>query len=295
MTEVKPTKNLIIKGIGGFYYVKTADSIVETRAKGLFRRLGITPLAGDFVDIEMSNGDYVISKIYERKNFFTRPPAANIDLIFMVVSTIQPLPNRQVLDKLLAIGESKEVESVILLTKTDLKPDEDFIRTYTSSGYRVIDVRSNFEQAKKQITELMRDNHSMFVGNSGTGKTTLLNDLFDMQQKTDETSLKLGRGKHTTRAVELYETEYGYIADSPGFSAVDIERTEYIKKENLQYLFIDIAEFVSECRYRGCSHTSETDCAVIEAVQNNLIEKTRYESYLALYRKAEELNSWEQK
>ena len=295
MTEVKPTKNLIIKGIGGFYYVKTADSIVETRAKGLFRRLGITPLAGDFVDIEMSNGDYVISKIYERKNFFTRPPAANIDLIFMVVSTIQPLPNRQVLDKLLAIGESKEVESVILLTKTDLKPDEDFIRTYTSAGYRVIDVRSNFEQAKKQITELMRDNHSMFVGNSGTGKTTLLNDLFDMQQKTDETSLKLGRGKHTTRAVELYETEYGYIADSPGFSAVDIERTEYIKKENLQYLFIDIAEFVSECRYRGCSHTSETDCAVIEAVQNNLIEKTRYESYLALYRKAEELNSWEQK
>ena len=288
-------KKLIIKGIGGFYYVKTADSVVETRAKGIFRKQGITPLAGDFVDIEMSHGDYVISKIYDRKNFFTRPPAANIDLLFMVISTIQPLPNRQVLDKLLAISEQKGTESVILLTKTDIRKDDDFIKTYTNTGYEVVDVRKDFPKSKQRIVELMQNKVSLFVGNSGSGKSTLLNDLFGMELKTDETSLKLGRGKHTTRAVELYDIGNGYVADSPGFSAVDIDRMEYLEKEELANLFIDISPYASNCQFRGCSHISEQGCAVIEALKKNEIEASRYESYVVLYMKAKATNSWEQR
>jgi len=288
-------KNLIIKGIGGFYYVKTADSVVESKAKGIFGKEGITPLAGDYVDIGITNGDYFIDRIHDRKNFFIRPPAANIDQIFMVVSTIHPLPNRLVLDKLLAIGEQKQIDITILLTKTDLKKDDSFFETYTNVGYEVIDARKDFSSAKERILILMQGKVSLFVGNSGTGKTTLLNDLFGMQLKTNETSLKLGRGKHTTRAVELYDIGSGYVADSPGFSAVDIERAEYIPKEELQHLFIDIAPYVQDCQFRGCSHTSEPGCAVIDATGRGLIEQTRYDSYLTLYKKAEELNPWEQK
>lgn len=287
------SKNLIIKGIGGFYYVKTADSVVEAKAKGLFRRIGITPLAGDYVDIQMSHGDYVISKIYDRKNFFIRPPAANIDLLFMVVSSVHPIPNRQVLDKLLAIAQLKNTEAVILLTKTDIEEDNDFINTYQKAGYDVIDVRKDFNKAKQIIFERMQKKVSMFVGNSGTGKSTLLNDLFDLNLKTDETSIKLGRGKHTTRAVELYNTKEGYIADSPGFSAVDIERAEYIPKEELQNLFIDITPFITDCQFRGCSHITEPGCAVINALRDKKIQQSRYNSYVTLYRKAEDINSWE--
>ena len=288
-------KNLILKGIGGFYYVKTTDTVIESKAKGIFRRLQLTPLAGDYVDIEMSNGDYVISKIYDRKNFFVRPPAANIDLLFMVVSSIHPLPNRLVLDKLLAIGEQKNTESVILLTKTDLQEDDEFIKTYQKAGYEVIDIRKDFTASKERIIELMQHKVSLFVGNSGVGKSTLLNDLFDMQLKTDITSIKLGRGKHTTRAVELYDIGSGYVADSPGFSAVDIERTEYIPKEDLQHLFIDFVPYIFDCQFRGCSHTSERGCAVIEAVKRKDIGQSRYESYSELYMKAQEVNAWEQK
>ncbi len=286
---------VILKGIGGFYYVKTADGVLEAKAKGIFRKRGITPLAGDVVEIEESNGDYVISEIKERKNSFLRPPAANVDLLYLVVSTLDPRPNYIVIDKLLAIAESKDVEAVILLTKTDREENEVFLEIYEGSGYRVIDARKDFQKAKADILAISKDRISLFVGNSGVGKSTLLNDMFGWDLETGETSKKLGRGRHTTRAVEFYEWDGCYFADSPGFSAVDIERAEYIPKEELQYLFVDLAGYVDRCRFRGCSHTSEQGCAVIEAVEQGKIQKSRYDSYCELYKNAKEIHDWEQK
>jgi len=286
---------LIVKGIGGFYYVKTADSVLEAKPKGIFRKLGITPLPGDLVEVEMSNGDYVISEIHERKNFFKRPAAANIDLFFLVVSTVSPAPNFLVTDKLLAIAAEKAVKTIILLTKTDLVPGAGFAEIYRNAGFEVIDVRADFFSAKADILKLLRGRLSIFAGNSGAGKTTLLNDLFGYELETGETSKKLGRGRHITRAVELYEACGGYIADSPGFSAVDIERAEYIPKEELQYLFSDIEPFSARCKFRGCSHISEKGCAVIEALGRGEIQRSRYESYCELYKKASGISGWEQK
>jgi len=285
----------IIKGIGGFYYVKTADAVLEAKAKGIFRKIGMTPLAGDYVELEQSNGDYVISEIHERKNSFLRPAAANIDVFFLVVSTTDPAPNLLVLDKLLAIAEEKAVMPVILLTKGDILPDLPFAALYRNAGFRVIDVREDFEAAKREILKMMEGRLSLFAGNSGVGKTTLLNDFFGYSLATAETSKKLGRGRHTTRAVEIFEAGNGYVADSPGFSAVDIERAEYIPKEELQNLFIDISPYVSECQFRGCSHRTEKGCAVIEAVENGAIQRSRYSSYRELYERASKISEWEQR
>ena len=280
---------IIVKGIGGFYYVKTADGVIEAKAKGIFRKRGITPLAGDIVDLEKSGGDYVISEIKERKNCFLRPPAANIDLMFLVVSAVDPIPNLLVVDKLLAIAQSKVVKTVILLTKTDLAKGSEFAEIYQSAGFRVIDIRADLDTAGKDIKKLAYRKHSVFIGNSGVGKSTLLNDLFDFKLQTAQTSKKLGRGRHTTRAVELFEAVNGYVTDTPGFSAVDIEHAEYIPYDDFQYLFADIAPYVGKCRYRGCSHMSENDCAVTEAAQAGRIQKSRYDSYCALYKKAKEI------
>ena len=286
---------MIIKGIGGFYYVKTADAVLEAKAKGIFRKVGMAPLAGDYVELEQSNGDYVISAIYARKNNFLRPAAANIDLFFLVVSTVAPIPNMLVIDKLLAVAAAKSVKPVILLTKTDILPGEAFAATYRSAGFIVIDVRADFETAKLEIMDMLDSRLSVFTGNSGVGKTTLLNDLFGYSLETAQTSRKLGRGRHTTRAVEFYEACGGYVADSPGFSAVDIERAEYIPKDELQHLFIDVSQYVSECRFRGCSHLTEKGCAVIEAVEKGEIQKSRYESYVELYKNALKISDWEQR
>ena len=288
-----PDEKIIIKGVGGFYYVKTADGVLETKAKGIFRKTGITPLAGDVVELEQSGGDYVISEIHERKNSFLRPPIANIDLFILIVSAVDPAPNLMVIDKILAITEDKSVETVIALTKTDVADGSDIKKIYSSSGYRVIDIRENFQTAKVEIVNLLSGKFSVFSGNSGVGKSTLLNQIFGFTLDVGETSRKLGRGRHVTRAVELFEIVGGYIADTPGFSAVDIEHAEHIPHENLQHLFTDIYPFITKCRFRGCSHLSEKGCAVIQAVEEGDIQKSRYESYCALFKKAREIGDWE--
>ena len=290
----EPSDKIILKGIGGFYYVKSADVVLEARAKGIFRRMRITPLAGDIVEIEESVGDYVISEIHERKNFFLRPPAANVDVLFLTVSSVDPYPNLMVIDKLTAIAAKKGIRPAILLTKTDIMRDDCFVEKYIKAGFDVIDVRRDFEGACKKIKEIMRGSFSLFSGNSGVGKSTLLNDLFEgLDLETGETSKKLGRGRHTTRMVEIYEREGLYFADTPGFSAVDIERSEYIAKDELQSLFIEIEPFSGKCRFAGCSHISEPGCLVTEALSRNEIVMSRYESYRDLYKRAEKLNDWD--
>ncbi len=285
-------EKIILKGIGGFYYVRTADGIVETRAKGIFRKMGITPLAGDRVEIEESNGDYVVSHIYERSNYFVRPPAANVDKLFLVVSSVDPDPNLLVIDKLLAVAEKKSAKPVIVITKTDIKHCNELIADYRKSGFDVIDLHGEPNSLDK-IKDEINGSLSVFSGNSGVGKSTLLTSLGIEGLETQQTSKKLGRGKHTTRSVEIYEIFGGYVADTPGFSSLDLERSEPIMKDELASLFTDFAPYIDCCEFRDCSHTVERGCAVIEAVKSGRIAASRHEDYVALYEAAKELNEWE--
>ncbi|MEG0913022.1 MAG: ribosome small subunit-dependent GTPase A [Oscillospiraceae bacterium] len=283
---------IILKGIGGFYYVKTADGVLECRAKGIFRRRGITPLAGDRVTVEGDQSGYMVADIEPRKNCFARPPITNVDKLFLVVSSCDPKPNILVLDKLIAISCKNKIKPILVLTKTDIASAEDFVSVYTHAGYRVIDLRADESCGFAEIRDQARDSLCVFIGNSGVGKSTLMNQLCpSLELETGVTSKKLGRGKHTTRAVELFEFEGGFIADTPGFSAVDFEHSTLIVKDEIANCFTEFEPYLNSCYYTSCSHTVEKGCAVLEAVNEGKIEKSRHESYVAMYQKARENES----
>ena len=287
LREPGSKSGLILKGIGGFYYVKTADSVLECKAKGLFRLQGITPLAGDYVDVGESGGDYFISHIYDRENSFKRPPISNVDNFFLVVSSVEPSPNMLVIDRMTVLCEQRDLKPVIIVTKTDLKEAQDVIDLYSRIGYEVIDVMKDEQAAVDRIREICSGRISVFSGNSGVGKSTFLNKLCpELSLATREISQKLGRGKHTTRAVELYEFEDGYIADTPGFSALDFERDEKIDRADLASFFPEIAEHSDGCFFTGCSHTVEKGCMVLEALNEGLIHPSRHQNYCYLYDEA---------
>ncbi len=284
------TDGLILKGIGGFYYVKTAESILECRAKGIFRRKRQTPLAGDRVRVELGeDGSATVSEIFERINVFLRPALANVTRHFIVVSACDPKPNLPVLDELCAMSESNGVTPIFLLTKTDLEDAGEFARIYRAAGFEVIDVMANEGAALERIRQLAADELSVFSGNSGVGKSTLLNKLCpSLTLETNETSKKLGRGKHTTRAVELFEFSGGYVADTPGFSALDFESGAPIASGLLIDCFPDIAKYARECYFADCTHTVERGCSALAALREGKIEPTRHENYTALYKKAKD-------
>ena len=283
-------EGLIIKAISGAFYVQTKDAILPCKARGIFRKRGIAPVAGDHVRIEDDN----IVEILPRKNELVRPKAANIDLALMTVSTVQPEPNTFVLDKLLTVCEYKEIEPIIIMTKADLKDDESFADIYRSAGFTVIMTGEGIHN-ESQILDLMKDRVSIFIGNTGVGKSTLLNRLFpDLELRTAAISNKLGRGRHTTRQVELYPLPGGgYVADSPGFSTVELEQYEPVRKEELQYCFREFAPFIDDCKFVGCSHRKEKGCAVLAALQEGKISPSRHESYVALYEEAMKIPDWQ--
>jgi ribosome biogenesis GTPase len=285
----------ILKGIGGFYYVKTADGVLACRAKGIFRKEGITPLAGDYVLVEGSRQqeDLIIAEIKPRSNFFARPPIANVDRLFIVVSSVDPSPNILLLDKLTAISCNSGVVPTLVVTKTDIQKAEALKACYRAAGFTVVDLHGE-AGALAQIDSMMAEGLSVFIGNSGVGKSTLLNALCpELGLKTAETSKKLGRGKHTTRAVELYPYRQGYIADTPGFSAVDFERGFHIEKEGLAACFLDFLPYTPNCYFSGCSHTVEKGCAVLDALQQGKILPSRHQSYRTLYEQAAQHKHWQ--
>ncbi len=288
--------NIILKGIGGFYYVKTGEEIVECKAKGKFRNLEMSPLAGDIVDIEDDGSTKIISKIYPRKNKFLRPPFANLDLLVMVVSTTQPVPNYLVIDKMCAIAAHKDVNVAVVITKTDLAEYDQVYKTYQKAGFPVFFTGEGDEEQLKSLHGLMLNKLSAFAGNSGVGKSTLLNKLFpDLALATNAISQKLGRGKHTTRQVEIFEIEGCIVADTPGFSSIELDYDNFISKDDLQHAFVEFEPFIGKCRFNDCSHTGEIGCAVKKAVEESNIATTRYESYLALYDRQKNIKDWEQK
>ena len=288
------TDKIILKSIGGFYYVKSGDEIIECKAKGKFRNLSLSPLAGDIVDTEFDGSTNIISKIYPRKNKFIRPPFANLDLLILVVSTVEPSPNYLVIDKMCAIARHKDVDVAIVITKTDIGEHRQVFDTYSKAGFPVFYTGDDNASQLEALRQLMKGKICAFSGNSGVGKSTLLNKLFPhLELETGIISKKLGRGKHTTRQVEIFQMEDCMVADTPGFSSVELDYDNFISKTDLQHAFIEFADYIGECKFSDCSHTGEKGCAVKAAVDEGEIPLSRYESYCALYERQKNIKDWE--
>lgn len=282
----------IIKGIGGFYYVEASGLLYECKAKGILRKKRITPLVGDFVTISVNDrSENTIDEILERKNTLVRPPLANVDILTIVVSTCSPIPNFLVIDKLISIAENKSIEPVIIVTKNDLVCGDDIAQVYSNSGFMVF-TSDDIENIKAYLNGKV----VAFTGNSGVGKSTLLNKIDTrLGLSTGEISEKLGRGRHTTRHVELFKIGDGYIADTPGFSSVDMERCERVLKSDLAYCFREFRRYLGECRFTSCAHINDLGCAITQALNEGKIEQTRYNSYVSLYEDAKKIKEWENK
>ena len=295
----------IIRALRGFYYVKTEDGEIECQARGVFRKREQTPYVGDRVEVAVSGQLGYIMKMEERKNFLIRPPLANIDQLVMTVSILEPAPNTLVLDKLIAIAELKGIEPAVVVTKVDLAPEEQtsrFLEIYRQAGFDTVAFSAVTGQGLEQIKALLRGKVSGFCGNSGVGKTTLLNCLEPgLSLDTGDISKKLGRGRHTTRHVELFPLFAGegdnasYIADTPGFSAIEVEQVETILKEQLPACFREFAPYIGKCRFTNCSHTCEKGCAVLEGLEKGEIAPSRHESYRQMYQDAKNIKEWELK
>lgn len=284
---------LILKSVGGLYTVESPDGVITCTARGLFRKQGISPCAGDTVTVE--NG--CITKIFPRRNALIRPPLANLDKLFFVIAACEPAPNVLLLDRFLAVCEYKRIEPILVFTKLDLADANALMNIYRSAGYAVFAVDYADPRCIAPIYNEMQDCISAFTGNSGVGKSTLLNAIdSNLQLETAAISKKLGRGKHTTRHVELYALQNGgKIADTPGFSTFETESYAVIPPNDLVTCFPELTAVDKPCRYADCRHLHEPHCAVREFVDAGIIPKSRYESYTIMLQEALQHKAWEDK
>lgn len=277
---------LILKGIGGFYYVKQDGAVHECKARGIFRKQNIKPLPGDHVIISKDDlGYYVIEEILDRKNSLLRPPIANVDVMVIVCSSVEPNINFFLIDQMLVIATINDIEPVIVFTKTDLAYDEayDAKKMYEHIGIHTFMSDINNHDVVIALKEFLNDKICVFTGNSGVGKSTLINKLIsNLNLQTRPISRKLGRGKHTTRQVELLKFGDGYIADTPGFSFIDVKRMTQFSSENIVYGFVEFAKYAQQCKFISCTHMCEKGCRVIQAVDEHKIYRSRYESYVRM-------------
>ena len=288
----------IIKGIGGFYYVETEEQLYSCKARGVFRKKGITPLAGDLVEIRLGeDGTGYVEEILPRKNFLTRPPVANIDQLIVVTSVCDPSPNTLLIDEAIAAAEDKEIEPVVVVSKTDLESGEWLRDIYEKAGIPFFAVSSVTDEGIEAVKSLLKGKVTAFTGNSGVGKSSLLNRIDPrLALETGEISQKLGRGRHTTRKVELLKLgDDTYVADTPGFSSISLEQCDLVRKENLQFCFREFEPYRNQCKFPSCSHTCEKGCAVLQAVQEGEIHLSRHTSYVAMYNEVKDLKEWEMK
>ena len=283
---------LIIKSIGGLYTVESPDGIYECVARGIFRKEGRSPCVGDTVTF---SDEKVIKDIMPRRNHIIRPPLANLDQLIFVVSVCEPAPNLLLLDKFIAIAEYKNIKPVVVITKVDLDRSDNIFSVYTKVGIDVVIIDYTDDSTVQKLKSMLAGKISAFTGNSGVGKSTLLNAIDStLGIKTGEISKKLGRGRHTTRESQLYKLEGGgYIADTPGFSTFETNKYDIIKKEELSACFTEFSDFSGNCRFSDCSHTCEKGCAVIQAVKDGLIPESRHESYCQMYEEAKAIKDWE--
>ena len=287
----------ILRSISGFYDVQTGGALISCRARGILRKEGNSPLTGDMVEITVERGKGMVEKILPRKNHFIRPAVANVDALVVFAANVNPITEPFLIDRVAAIAGDQEVPVILCVNKCDLDPAMDLVRIYEKAGFTVICTSAETGDGVEQLRQLLDGKLTAFTGNSGVGKSSILNRLCpELALPTGEVSEKLGRGRHTTRHVELYKLgEDTYVADTPGFSSFDTDQMEVILKENLQYAFPDFGAYIGKCRFDDCSHRKEPGCAVRQAIEAGEIEKTRYDSYLRLYEKSSQINLWELK
>ena len=287
----------ILRSISGFYDVQTPQGLITCRARGILRREGNAPLTGDLAEISVEKGRGMVERILPRKNHFIRPAVANVDALVVFAANVNPVTEPFLIDRVAAIAGDRNVDVVLCVNKCDLDPAYELVRIYEHAGFPVICTSAETGEGVAELRALLEGKLTAFTGNSGVGKSSILNRLApELNLETGEVSEKLGRGRHTTRHVELYRLgEDTYVADTPGFSAFDTDQMELILKENLQYAFPDFGSCLGKCRFDDCSHRKEPDCAVRAAVEAGDIERSRYESYLKLYEKVSQIKVWEMK
>ncbi len=294
---VKQETGRIIRSISGFYDVQTGDRLISCRARGILRKQGITPLTGDMVDITVEKGKGMVEAVLPRRNSFVRPAVANVDALVVFAANVNPVTEPFLIDRVAAIAGDQEVPVYLCVNKCDLDPAMDLVRIYRAAGFPVICTSAETGEGVEELRTLLQGKLTAFTGNSGVGKSSILNRLCpELSLPTGEVSEKLGRGRHTTRHVELYRLgEQTYVADTPGFSSFDTDQMDIILKENLQYAFPDFGKYLGSCQFHDCSHRAEPGCAVTAALAAGELEPTRYDSYLRLYEKASQIKLWELK
>lgn len=288
----------VFKGIGGFYYVKTGQELLECKAIGRFRKEKVTPMVGDNVEVEPTGpGRGIIRAICPRANLFVRPPVSNLDLLFIVVSAAPPVTDLYLSDYMAGIALAKDIKPILVINKADLDPGDDIVNHYAGSGIRIIRTSAVSGEGNSALLEAIRGKVAAFSGNSGVGKSSLLNRMDTaLELKTGQLTDRIQRGKHTTRHVELFELENGGIlADTPGFSSFEGDVPEILQKERLQFVFPEFSPYIEQCRFVGCAHNRDKDCAVRAAAEQGLISMGRYKSYLRMYEHASTVHAWELK
>ena len=286
----------ILRSLSGFYDVLTSEGLVTCRARGILRKEGNSPLTGDMVNITVEKGNKgMVESILPRRNSCVRPAVAHVDTLVLVAANVNPVTEPFLIDRVAAIAGDQGVEVVLCVNKCDLDPAIDLVRIYEKAGFPVICTSAETGDGVEQLRSILKGKLTAFTGNSGVGKSSILNRLCpQLQLPVGEVSEKLGRGRHTTRHVERYcLEEETYVADTPGFSSFDTDQMDIILKENLQYAFPDFGPYIGECRFDDCSHRKEPGCAVRAALEAGDLEPTRYDSYLKLYEKASQINLWE--
>ena len=287
----------ILRSLSGFYDVQTPDGMITCRGRGSLRRKGETPLTGDIVTLTVENGKGMVESVHPRRNSFIRPAVANVDALVIFAANVNPVTEPFLIDRVAAIAGDRGVPVHLCINKCDLDPAVDLERIYRAAGFSVIVTSAETGEGVEELRLLLKGKLTAFTGNSGVGKSSILNRLCpELALPTGEVSEKLGRGRHTTRHVELYQLdEDTYVADTPGFSSFDTDQMDLILKENLQYAFPDFGDFLGQCQFHDCSHRKEPGCAVTAALKEGRIQPTRYDSYLRLYEKVSQIKLWEMK
>ena len=291
-------EGVIQKALSGFYYVNTGRELLTCRARGRFRKEGVTPLVGDRVEVrELGNGEGFVEAILPRKNDFTRPAVANIDQLVVIASGAIPKTDPFLIDRVAAIAALKGCGVVVVLNKCDLDSADDLYGIYTAAGFPTVRVSAETGEGIGELLPLISGKLSAFTGNSGVGKSSILNALGpEFHLQVGDVSQALGRGRHTTRHVELYHLSCGAdVVDSPGFSSFETDELNLELKHHLPETFVEFRPWLDQCRFVGCSHTREAGCAVLEAVRTGQIQKSRHASYVRLYEELKPLQDWQEK
>ena len=287
----------IVRSLSGFYDVQIPGKVISCRGRGSLRKEGVTPLTGDMVEITVERGKGMVEKVLPRKNRFIRPAVANVDALVVFAANVNPVTEPFLIDRVAAIAGDQNVPVILCINKCDLDPAVDLNRIYRNAGFSVIQASAQTGEGVEELRKLLQGKLVAFTGNTGVGKSSMLNRLCpQLELPTGEVSEKLGRGRHTTRHVELFSLDdETFVVDTPGFSSFDTDQMDVLLKENLQYAFSDFAPFLGQCQFHDCSHRAEPACRVRQAVEAGELERTRYDSYLRLYEKACQIKPWELK